>query len=59
VPPSSEIDETWDGMFDWLDDNEKGWVFEKLYPLDPLPRLASPLQSTSGGTIEAETPDAS
>ena len=38
---------------------DQGWTFEKLYPLDPLPRLASPLHSTSGGTFEAETPDAS
>ncbi len=59
VPPPFEIDELWDGMFGWLDDYEQGWVFEKLYPLDPLPRLAHPLQSTSGSTFEAETPDAS
>jgi hypothetical protein len=59
VPPLSEINELWDGMFDWLDDYEQGWVFEKLYPIDPLPPLANPLQSTPGSTFEAETPDAS
>ena len=30
-----------------LDDYEQGWAFEKLYPIDALPRLASTLQSTS------------
>jgi hypothetical protein len=35
----------------------KGWVFEKLYPIDPLPPVAKPLQSTSGSSFEAETPD--
>jgi hypothetical protein len=45
VPPPSEIDELWDGMFDWLDDYEQGWVFEKLYPIDRLPPLANPLHS--------------
>lgn len=46
-------------MFDWLDDYEQGWLFETLYPIDPLPPLANPLQSTSDTTFEAETPDAS
>jgi hypothetical protein len=59
IVPMPEIEELWDGMFDWLDDYEQGWTFEKLSPLDPLPRLASPLQSTSGSTFEAESPDAS
>lgn len=31
--PPSEITEIWDGMFDWLDDYEQGWTFEKLYPI--------------------------
>jgi hypothetical protein len=30
--PPPEISELWDSMFDWLDDSEKGWTFEKLYP---------------------------
>jgi hypothetical protein len=28
----TEIQELWDGMFDWLDDDQQGWTFEKLYP---------------------------
>ena len=31
VPP--QINELWDSMFDWLDDYEQGWTFEKLYPI--------------------------
>jgi hypothetical protein len=46
-------------MFDWLDDYKQGWVFEKLYPIDPLPHSQTRFQSTSGSTFEAETPDAS
>jgi hypothetical protein len=39
VPP--QINELWDAMFDWLDDYEQGWTFEKLYPItDPTPKLA-------------------
>jgi hypothetical protein len=43
----------------WLDDYKQGLMFEELYPLHPLPRSASPLQSTSGSTFEVEAPDAS
>ena len=32
----TEIQELWDGMFDWLDDSEQGWTFEKLYPTSEL-----------------------
>lgn len=38
VPP--QINELWDAMFDWLDDYEQGWTFEKLYPItDPIPTI--------------------
>ncbi len=36
VVPPPEIQELWDGMFDWLDDYEQGWTFEKLYPTSEL-----------------------
>ena len=36
VVPPPEIQELWDGMFDWLDDYEQGWTFEKLYPISEL-----------------------
>lgn len=38
VPPPA-ITEIWDGMFDWLDDYERGWTFEKLYPTTEIPEL--------------------
>ena len=38
VPPSA-ITELWDAMFDWLDDYQQGWTFEKLYPTPELPEL--------------------
>ena len=31
VSPPPEIQELWDGMFDWLDDEQQGWTFEKLF----------------------------
>ncbi len=37
LPP--EIQELWDGMFDWLDDHQQGWTFEKLYPSPDLANL--------------------
>lgn len=36
VAPQPEIQELWDGMFDWLDDYQQGWTFEKLYPTSDL-----------------------
>ncbi|HEY2972037.1 MAG TPA: hypothetical protein VGJ48_05955 [Pyrinomonadaceae bacterium] len=36
VVPPPEIQELWDGMYDWLDDYEQGWTFEKLYPTNEL-----------------------
>lgn len=35
----TEIQELWDGMFDWLDDYQQGWTFEKLYPSPELVNL--------------------
>ncbi len=34
-----ELGELWDGMFDWLDDYEQGWTFEKLYPMTEIAEL--------------------
>lgn len=39
VMPPPEIQELWDGMFDWLDDYQQGWTFEKLYPSPELINL--------------------
>lgn len=36
VKPPREIGELWDGTFDWLDDYEQGWTFEKLYPITDI-----------------------
>lgn len=41
VKPPQEIGELWDGMFDWLDDYEQGWTFEKLYPFTDESELTS------------------
>jgi len=30
-PPSEPIGEIWSGMFDWVTDEEEGWIFERLY----------------------------
>jgi hypothetical protein len=32
--PPREIDEIWLGIFDWLDDWNQDWIFEKLWPCD-------------------------
>jgi hypothetical protein len=40
VPVPPQINELWDAMFDWLDDYEQGWTFEKLYLItDPTPTI--------------------
>ena len=43
----TEIQELWDGMFDWLDDYEQGWTFEKLYPSPEPLNLAIKLAKAS------------
>ena len=39
VPPPLAISEIWSGTYDWLDDTQRGWMFDKLYPLVPQPGL--------------------
>jgi hypothetical protein len=39
VAPPPAITEIWDAMFDWLDDYERDWTFEKLYPTTEIPEL--------------------
>jgi hypothetical protein len=31
-PPPKVIDSIWSGIFEWLTDQDEGWIFEKLYP---------------------------
>jgi hypothetical protein len=31
LPPPTEIDEVWSGMFDWVAENSEGWIFERLH----------------------------
>jgi hypothetical protein len=42
VPP--QINELWDAMFDWIDDYEQGWTFEKLHPITVPTATISELQ---------------
>lgn len=44
--PPPAITEIWDGMFDWLDDDQQGWTFEKLYPTPELPELTIRFKET-------------
>jgi len=30
VPPPAEIHEIWLGVFDWVEDDSEGWIFERL-----------------------------
>ena len=39
VAPPPALTEIWDAMFDWFDDYEQGWTFEKLYPTTEIPKL--------------------
>lgn len=52
VIPPPEIQELWDGMSDWLDDYEQGWIFEKLYPSRELADLDLKPAKTSGENPE-------
>jgi hypothetical protein len=31
LPPPTEIDEIWSGIFDWVTENSEGWIFERLH----------------------------
>jgi hypothetical protein len=33
VKPAADISEIWSGSYDWLDDTQRGWMFDKLYPV--------------------------
>jgi hypothetical protein len=37
LPPPSEVEEIWSGIFDWVTDQERDWKFEQLYPVSPTP----------------------
>jgi hypothetical protein len=39
LPPPPSISEIWSGTYDWLDDEQQGWIFDKLYPISKEPRL--------------------
>lgn len=52
VMPPPEIQELWDGMFDWLDDYQQGWTFEKLYPSPEPVNLDLKPAKASGETPE-------
>ena len=56
VMPPPEIQELWDGMFDWLDDYEQGWTFEKLYPATEPTDAALDLKPAKGSRSDLENP---
>ncbi len=31
LPPPTEIEEIWSGMFDWITEKSEGWTFERLH----------------------------
>jgi hypothetical protein len=37
LPPPPSISEIWSGTYDWLDEEQQGWMFDKLYPLHKPP----------------------
>ena len=39
VPPPQAITEIWSGTYDWLDEAQRGWMFDKLYPVVQQPPL--------------------
>lgn len=42
LPPPSQIGEIWSGVFDWVADDTKDWVFEHLYSASAINGSPSP-----------------